>query len=224
MSSVTIGRLTGGLLLVQLGLLAAGFMLLMPGTGSDFLTVDAAMEGRIRIAVLLLFANGAFTLVTALAAYPALREYGVRMAVAVVASAVVWVVMQSVDNAHVISMLSLSKRYVASAGANADLYDLIGAQARSTRGAIHYTTLLAIDVWFAVFYGALFAFRMVPRSLGAVALLGVALHLIGIPLSLFIGYPVIWTLAYGLLVSFVLVGGWLLFRGFPARQTQTGSS
>jgi hypothetical protein len=37
--------------------------------------------------------------------------------------------------------------------------------------------------------GALFRFRFVPRLLGWFGQLAVVLHLIGIPLSMFIGYP-----------------------------------
>jgi hypothetical protein len=103
---------------------------------------------------------------------------------------------------------------LADGGANADLYKLIAAEVRGTRGAAHYNVLLAIDVWFAAFYGALLAFRLVPRVVAGVGLAAIGLHIIGIPMSFFVGYPIVWAVAYGMAVQYVLVGGWLVVRGF----------
>src|SRR5262249_4513091 len=126
-----------------------------------------------------------------------------------VAISVVWLILQSTDNAHILSMLSMSKRFAEGGIANADLYSLVAEQVRSTRIWIHYTTLFVIDVWLGSLYGALFAFRFVPRALSALALLTIAFHFIGLPLAMFVGYPQIISFAYGLVVSYIVVGAWL---------------
>ena len=211
------GRLIGALMLVQLVGLSLPFILLMPGLTTDYLNAAAPMAGSIKVAVFLLFANAAVTLGIAIAAFPAFREYSVRMALWLLAISTVWFVMQSVDNAHILSMLSLSTRHTEAAGANADLYNMLGAQVRSTRIWVHYTELLVIDLWFALLYTALLRFRFVPRLLGWFGLLAVVLHLIGIPLAMFIAYPSIPQLGFSLAISHLLIGGWLVAKGFPVR-------
>src|SRR4051794_12597459 len=103
-----VGRVVGALVFVQLAGLIVPFVLLDPAVKSDYLGVDAAMAGAIKTAVFMLFANAAVTLGIAIAAFPELRRYSVRAAILLTVISTVWVVMQSVDNAHLLSMLSLS--------------------------------------------------------------------------------------------------------------------
>ena len=138
-----------------------------------------------------------------------------RAALLLVVVSTVWVVMQSVDNAHLLSMLSLSTRYSEAGGTNPELFDLVGTQLRSTRLWVHYTELFVIDIWMAVFYGLCFAYRIVPRAIGAVGLVAVVIHFLAIPLAMFIGYPNGGYLGASLAVSHVLVGSWLIAKGFP---------
>jgi uncharacterized protein DUF4386 len=208
-------RLIGVLVLVQLSGLMVPFIILMPGVTTDYLNVDAGMSGTIKTAVFLLFANAVVTFAISLAAFPLIRVYSIRATILLVAISVVWVVMQSVDNAHLLSMLSLSKRFADGGGANADLYNLLGTQVRTTRIWVHYTELLVIDAWFACFYGILLKYRFVPRLVAALGLLAVALHLIAIPLPMFIGFPSTQPLGAILAVSHVLVAGWLIFKRTP---------
>lgn len=219
----TVGRLIGALLLAQLAGLSVPFIVLMPGVTTDYLNAAVPMAGSIRVAVFLLFANAAVTLGIAIAAFPVFREYSARMALWLTAISTAWLVMQSVDNAHILSMLSLSQRYTEAAGANAELYNIVGAQVRSTRVWVHYTELLVIDMWFALLYGALLRFRFVPRVLGWFGLLAVVLHLVGIPLAMFIGYPSIPQLGFSLAISHVVIGGWLVVKGFPERYQGDGT-
>lgn len=206
------GRMIGVLLLLQVVGLTAAFSLLKPGVANDYVTQMAGMETSIRIAVMLLFVNAAITVWISIIAFPVIREYSTKIAIALVAAGAVWAAVQSVDNAHIMSMLSLSQRYTQDA-------EQLAAQVRSTRVFVHYTTLLLIDVWFFVFYGALFWFRLVPRWLGGTGLLAVVLHTIGISLSAFIGYQIMWPLAYGFGISYLLFGVWLAWRGFAERKS-----
>ena len=210
-----VGRVVGVLVFVQLAGLIVPFVLLDPAVKTNYLDVDAGMAGTIKTAVFLLFANAAVTIGIALAAYTELRRYSVRAAALLLVVTTIWAVMQSVDNAHLLSMLSLSARYAEAGGANVDLYGLLAAQVRSTRVWVHYTELLVIDVWMAVFYGALFAYRLVPRIIGSIGLVAVVVHLFAIPLAMFVGYPNGGYLGASLAVSHVLVGGWLIAKAFP---------
>lgn len=223
-SDRTTGRVIGILLLAHLVGMTAAFAPMMQGIGADFLTKAAAMEAMLRFTVMLLFVNGGIALAMSIIAFPVIREHSVKAGIAVVAVGAAWLVMQSVDNAHIMSMLSMSKRYAESAGANADLYSLVAASLRSTRGFVHYGVLLTIDAWFGLFYGSLFMFRLVPRWLGVIGLVAVALHTIGISLSAFIGYGIMWPLAYGFAVAYLAFGGWLVARGFPEAELKPDQS
>jgi Domain of unknown function (DUF4386) len=214
-TSKTTGRVIGAWLFAQFIGLLVGFVLLMPAVGTDYLTVDSGMESAMRAGVIFLLASAAITLGLAFAAFPVFRAHSERTALWLLAISAVWLVIQSVDNVYLLSMMSLGKRYAQDPAANADVYNSLAAGLRSTRLFAHYTELLVMDVWFVSLYGALFAFRLVPRALGAVAVLAVAVHIVGLPLATFIGYPVVLNLAYGNLVAYVLIIGWLLARGFP---------
>jgi hypothetical protein len=213
-----VGRVVGTLVFVQLAGLIVPFVLLDPAVKTDYLSVDAGMAVTIKTAVFVLFANAAVTLGIAIAAFPVVRRYSLRAAILLIVVSTFWVVMQSVDNAHLLSMLSLSTRYSDAAGANTDLYNLLGSQVRSTRIWVHYTELLVIDVWMAVFYSLCFAYRLVPRAIGAIGLIAVVVHLFAIPMAMFIGYPNGGFLGASLAVSHVLVGSWLIAKGFPVVQ------
>ena len=76
------GRLIGILLLVHFVGQFVAFYTLMQAVGTDYLNVAAGMETTMRTAVFLLFANSAITLGIAIAAFPVLREYSVRTAIA----------------------------------------------------------------------------------------------------------------------------------------------
>lgn len=210
------GRVVGALLLIQLVGMMLAFMPTMPVLTANYLTLAPEAETSLRIAVMLLFINAGVAIAMSIVAFKTLREYSVRIAIALISIATAWFVLQAVDNAHIMSMLSLSKQYATSAGAgaNADLYSVLGAQVRSTRSFMHFGVLLTIDAWFTVFYGALFAFRLVPRVLAGLGVVAVVLHAIGISLSAFIGYPIMWQLAYPFALGYLVFGGWLVVKGF----------
>src|SRR5437016_11923209 len=112
-SAKSVGRIIGGLLLVQLAGLIVPFVLLLPLTTGprDFLVNAAGAAVQIKIAVFLLFANCALTIGISIAAWPIFKQYGEAMAMWLVAASVIMFTMQAVDNAHILSMVSLSQQY-----------------------------------------------------------------------------------------------------------------
>ncbi len=213
-SAKSVGRMIGILLFVQLVGLSVPFILMMPIRSSAFLENAAGIAFQIKVAVFHLFANGALTIGIAIAAFPLVREYSYRWALWLLAFSIIWFAMQAVDNAHLMTMLSLSQQYAEGGGANAVLYQALGAAVRSGRLWAHYTELLVIDAWFGVFYGLLFRFRMIPRALAGFGLLAVILHTAGITLPMFLGYPQVMQLGYLLALSHLAVGAWLAVKGF----------
>jgi hypothetical protein len=189
---------------------------MMPIASAGYLENLADIAFQVRLAVFLLFANGALTIGVAVAAYPILRRYSDRAPLWLFAFSIIWFAMQAVDNAHIMSMLSLSQQYV-QGGSNPELSNLLGASVRSTRRWVHYSELLVIDIWFLIFYGLLYRFRLIPRLLAGFGLMAAILHAAGIPLPVFLGYPSIMALGFTLAISHLAVGAWLVARGFPEK-------
>jgi hypothetical protein len=214
--------MTGVLLLVQLVGLTLPFILLLPITTPDFLTAAAPAAGQIRAAVLLLFANGGLTIGIAVAAFPFLCARSYRLTLGLLAVSVLWFAIQAVDNVHILSLLSLSQRYVDPGTANAELLGALGAAARSTRRWAHYTELLVIESWFFVFYGLLYRLSLVPRPLAGFGLLMVLVHAAGITLPTFLGRDSVPAMAYSLALSSLAVNGWLLVKGFAEEPPEVG--
>ena len=210
----SVGRIIGMLLFVQLVGLTVPFILLLPIATTGFLENAAGVAFQIRVAVLLLFANGALTIGIAITAFPVLREYGYRMGLWFLALSVIWFSMQAVDNAHILSMLSLSQRYAEGGASNPDLFGALGALARSSRRWAHYTELLVIETWFFGFYGLLFRLELVPRPLAGFGLIMVIVHAAGITLPMFMGYGSVPPLGFSLALSHVALGSWLVAKGF----------
>lgn len=209
----SIGRIIGILLLVQLAGLIVPFVLLHPIATSDFLANAAPNSFQIKAAVLLLFANCALTIGISIAAFPLFRRYSPAIAVLLVAVSVIMFSLQAVDNAHLMSMLSLSQEYVRSGGASNEFFQTLAAVVRSTRRWAHYAELLVIDSWICVFYGLLYRFALVPRALAVFGLITVLLHFAAIPLPLFLGYTGVTMLGVPMALSHIVLALWLIIKG-----------
>jgi Domain of unknown function (DUF4386) len=221
-SAKSIGRTIGVLLFLQLVGLVVPFILILPIATPAFLSEAAEIAFRIRMAVMLLFANGALTIGISIVAFRILREYSVDSALLLLAASVVWFAMQGVDNAHILSMLSLSQQYTAAGGATPELFDALGMAVRSTRRWAHYTELLVVDAWFFLFYWALFRGALVPRALAAFGLVMAIVHTTAITLPMFLAYGSVPPLGFSLALSHLAVGAWLVARGFEEPQVRSG--
>jgi hypothetical protein len=217
-SAKNVGRLIGMLLFVQLAGLIVPFVLLHPLTrGSrDYLANAAANSFQIKVAVFLLFANCALTIGITVAAWPVFRQYSEAMALWLVAVSVIMFTLQAVDNAHVLSMLSLSQQY-AQAGGPDELFQTLAAVVGSARRWAHFTELLVIDCWIFLLYGILYRFALVPRALAAFGLLTVMLHFTGIPLPGFLGYSIVTLMGVPMALSHTALALWLVAKGFEER-------
>ena len=221
-SAKSVGRIIGGMLLVQLAGLIVPFVLLLPLTTGprDFLVNAAGASVQIKIAVFLLFANCALTIGISIAAWPIFKQYGEAMAMWLVAASMIMFTMQAVDNAHILSMVSLSQQYT-QAGAADDLFQTLAAAIGSKRRWVHFTELLVIDCWIFLLYCALYRFAMVPHALAVFGLITVTLHLSGITLPLWLGYSPVTLMGATMALSHVALAGWLMAKGFKEQKGET---
>src|SRR6267378_3775921 len=218
-SAKSTGRLIGMLLFVQLSGLIVPFVLLGPLTTGprDFLVNAAGASFKIKVAVFLLFANCALTIGITIAAWPVFRQHSEAMALWLFAASVLMFALQAVDNAHILSMVSLSQQYAQAGGPN-ELFQTLAAVVGSTRRWVHFTELLVIDCWIFLLYSVLFRFAVVPRALAAFGLLTVMLHFTGIPLPGFLGYSIVTLMGVPMGLSHLALALWMMAKGFEGRR------
>src|ERR1043165_449196 len=207
------GRIIGAMLLAQLAGLIVPFVLLRPMTTADFLANAAGYSSQIKVAVFLLLANCALTICISILTFPIFRERSVAAALLLVSASVIMFSLQAVDNAHLMSMLSLSQEYVQGGGSDAG-FQTLAVVVRSARKWTHYSELLVIDSWFFALYGTLSRYPLVPRVIALFGLATVLIHFMAIPLPLFLGYNGVPQLGAVLAFSHTALAVWLLIRGF----------
>ena len=222
----SLGRKVGVLLLVQMAMgLVLPFMLLSPAFVSfpGFLNTFGENPWRARSAVFISLLGSALTVALAIALWPVLRKYSERIAITLALVCGVSCVLDIVQDASVMSMLSLSDRFAGAGGADGAAYQMIGAAVASTRRWAHYTQLIGFAAWMFTFYVASLRLRLLPRSLAVVALVAVVSQFIGVTLMAFLGLSQITLMAMPLGVVHFAAGVWLVIKGFDDKPGLIGN-
>ena len=218
-SGKSVGRTVGVLLLLHLAAgLTVPFILLNPLIASPgFLANGAGIPNQVRAAVLLLFVGSAIAIGIASTGWSVFRLYSSAMALWLLALAVASLSLQAVDNAHLLSMLSLSQEYAKTGAEKADLFQALAVVVGSARKWSHYSFLLVVGSWIFLLCGLLYRFRLVPRALAAFGLVGRMLQIAGVTLRGLWGYPPKTLLAMPLAPAYVALALWLIVKGFDER-------
>ena len=216
-TAFTVGRLVGILLLLQLiAALTFPFILSKPITlGSPaFLTAVAEHSFQIRSAVLLSFVGSALTVYIGITTFQIFRIHSKSVALLFLVVCAISCTLDVMQAGTMMSMLSISNEFVASGATDSGLYQVIGAAVASARRSAHIIQLLAIGAWMFIFYISLFRFKLIPRMLAAIGVIGVALQFIGVTLMMLLGYRSIGEMAMPLLPIQITVAVWLIIKGF----------
>jgi hypothetical protein len=194
------------------------FILVNPVIASPgFLENAAANPGLVRLSMFLSFVSGLVTVGTAITAFPIFRRYSERLALWFVALSVVSFSLQAVENGRLLSMLSLSQEYAKTGAANGELFRLLSVVVGSARKWAHYLQLLVVVSWMFLLYGMLYRFRLVPRVLCALGLIGTLLQITSVTLRGLLGYPPAFVLAMPLAPIHFALALWLMAKGFDER-------
>jgi hypothetical protein len=214
----SVGRIVGILLLVQIvvAFLAQFVLLARVSAPPGFLANAAGSPLQVRVSVLLWLVASALTLAVAIAALPVFRQYSERMALLYLALSVLGLSTSAFDNVAVLNMLSLSQEF-AKAGAEHELFQALGAMARSERLAAHYVNLVVGGITTFVLVSILFRSALVPRALAAFGLATFPVQVIGVALPL-LGYRHQAVTLIPAAVSLLALVLWLIARGFEERQ------
>ena len=135
-----VGRVVGVLLLLHLaaGLMVPFMMLHSLVSPPGFLASAAAIPNQVRGAVFLLFLGSALAVGVASAAWSVFRAYSSAMALWLLALAIASFTLQAVDNAHLLSMLSLRRQYAEAGAAKRELFQSLALVVGAARKWSHY--------------------------------------------------------------------------------------
>lgn len=215
----SVGQTVGLLVLVQLvtGLILP-YVLLMPLStpAGAFLDSAAAMAGTVRLSVLMLFLGGAASLGIAVVAWPAVCERQPRLGICLIALAAINFTLQLIENAHWLSLLSMSQAYGAADGAQSGLYPALGLAAHASFRWAHYSHILIVVAWLFTLYLLLYRGALVPRPIAAFGMGAALLHFTGVILPAFGAYPMPYGDLFGmpLGVAGLALSLWLMVKGF----------
>lgn len=209
------GRIAGALIIVQMiGGFLTQFVLLGPATAPPGFLVNAAPHAlRVGVCVLLGIVTGAFAAAIAITVFPLFRKYSERMALGLLALAIAALSLAVVENGTVMSMLTLSKAYAASGGADPAAFEGLRGVVASSRNWAHFTHLIVGGSTFFVFYATTFRFALIPRTLAAFGMLAVALQIATVSMPFF-GIRVFFQLLVPVGLAHLALAAWLLTKGF----------
>jgi hypothetical protein len=217
-SAKRIGQIIGLLIFSQLacGLLVT-FVLLKPlTTAPGFLETAAGSSLQISVAVVLWFVAGALSIAIAITAWPVFRQYSPRMALWFVSLGVVSFSLLAVENATVMSMLSLSQAHAAAGAPDPELFKALAAVVRSAYIWARNTSGLVGEAMILVLYCILYRFVLIPRALSAFGLVAVLLKITAIMMPFF-GYRVVLLMVVPMVVGYLALALWLIAKGFDER-------
>lgn len=222
-SARSAGRVIGILLLVQ-GVIGSvvNFVLLTPefASSSTFLANAAPNATRFSIAALLLLVGGGVSIAISTTAWPVFKIRSERLALAYFGLGVAAIALSAVESAAIMSMLTVSKEYVAAVGADARTFEILGTTVRHGRYWAHYTSLLTGSFTVFLFYVMLFRFTFVPRLLAGVGLITVLVQMTGLTMPFF-GERVNFYLLTPMGIVYLVLAVWLIVKGFSDAASST---
>jgi len=214
------GRVAGALLIVQMTAgYVTNFVLLQPVTAPPGFLVNAAAHAtQVGAAALLGIVASAMSLAIAITVLPILRSISERMALTFLALSTAALALSVVENAKVMSLLSLSQAYAASGADAASFAGLRGVVA-AARNWAHFSLLIVGGSTIVAFFAALYRFALIPRALAGFAVIGAALQMITVARPFF-GGQIIFPLLAPAGIALLLAALWLVVKGFADRPTQ----
>ena len=216
------GRTIGILLLLHLitGLMTPYMLLQQLTRPLTFAAINSVNGFQIRLAIMMLFAGGALTIVIAITGMPVFRKYSYAMALGLFGLAIANFSLQGGEIAGYMSMFTFSQNYASASAAELGIYELVGATVRSAWRWIHYTHLLVMVSWMFSLGLMLWKSALVPRIFAGLLLITTVLQITGITLPQFLAYrsPNLMLMGVPLAFAYLGLSVWLMIKGFRATE------
>jgi len=209
------GRTVGALLIIQMIVsFAVNFVLEAPLFDAPGFLVNAAHYSRqIGVAALLGVMTEALWVGIAVMAFPFFYRHSRAITLWFAALAVVVLAVAVVENAAVMSMVSLSEAYAKASAVDRGQLEAIRVVAASARNWPHFLARMLDGCVIFTFYAVLYRSSLVPRALAGFGLIASVLQVCGVAMPLF-GHDVVFPLLAPLGLAQLILAVWLLVRGF----------
>jgi hypothetical protein len=202
------------LLLTQLAVAPiASFVLVgdVFGGPGGFLVNAAPHGAALASAALLSFALAVLSAGIAVVLWPVLRPQCERLALGLAVLGAAGIALAGVEMTAMLSMLSLSKAYIAAGAPDDALYQALRGVVGAQRNWTHLVNLLAGGGMLLAMYAALFRLRLVPRWLAGFGILASVSQMIAVTKPLYGGWVLFPMLAPLGLANLLLIG-WLFWK------------
>jgi hypothetical protein len=212
------GRIIGVLVLLQMvGSALVNGYLEAPLFGTPgFLVTAAPIASQVGLAAVLGLVTEGMWLGIAVAMFTIVHERTPKLALAFVALAAVILAVAVLENAGVMSMVSLSKAYAKAGAGEREQFQLVRVVVGSARNWAHFMARIIDGGAIFVFYAALYRCALIPRALAGFGLVAAVLMVITVGMPIF-GQGVVFPLLVPIGVSQLLLVLWLMAKGFRAQ-------
>jgi len=192
--------------------------------GAGGFLVNAAPNARsVGLAALLSIGLAIVSAAIAIVLWPVVRPQCERLALWLVVLAAAGVALAGVENAQLMSLVSLSQAYVAAAAPDETLYQALRGVVGGYRNWAHVIQLLTMGGLLFATYGVLYRLRLVPRLLAGFGMLAALSQMIAVAKPLFGGWVIFPMLAPLGLANLALIA-WLLWKGLGYSSGQSAAS
>jgi len=227
-AAIRAGRIIGVLIILQMvGGVMVNFVLEAPLFGTPGFLVNAASHSRqIGLAVVLGLILEASWVGVAITAFPVFYQRSRTLALWFVVLAGVVLAVAVVENAAVMSMVSVSQAYAKASTAQREQLEAVRVVVASARNWPHFLARIFDGLTLFVLYAVLYRFALIPCVLAGFGLIAVVLQVAGVGMPIF-GHDVVFPMLAPLGFSQLILAVWLLtkgFRGEPGPGIEPGDS
>lgn len=214
------GRIIGVLIIMQMvGSGIVNFVLEPRLLGAAGFLLNAASHSRqIGLAVLLGLITEALWVGIAITAFPIFCQRTQRMALWLVALAVVSLAVGVVENIGVMSMVSLSEAYAKASAVEREQLQSVQVIVASARDWPHFISRIFVGGAIFVFYAVLYRFKLIPRALAGFGLIAAVLMVTAVAMPLF-GHDVVFPMLAPMGLSQLILAVWLIVEGFRGQRS-----
>ena len=208
------GHIIGVLIIVQMvGAFMVNFVLEAPLFGVPGFLVNAAPHSQqIALGALLGLATEALWVAVAVTLFPIIYRGAPTIALWFVTLAAVALATAVVENAAVMSMVSVSEAYAKAGAPDRGLLDAARVVVSSARNWPHFIARMLDGCTIFVLYAALYRLALVPRVLAGFGLIAAVLQISAVGMPLF-GYAVLFPMLAPLGLSQLALVSWLMAKG-----------
>lgn len=187
-------------------------------TGTDYLTRFSEHTNQTATGVLFWIISAFTGAGIAIAMYPVLKERNSGLALGSVIFRTIEAAFYLVSKVCLLSLLTLGQQFRMAGDAERTMLQAIGNLLVSVYDHAGLVAVFAFSVGAFMYYYLLFQSRLIPRWLSVFGLIAISLLGIACVLSLFSGNPITSyiPLAAPIAVQEIVLGGWLMAKGFDS--------